>query len=156
MAQEIDFDIPGPIGIQDIEVEQSFTKINTNRTVIVTSLNSEGPYEPEVVPDDHTTSLSKLFEFAKPEVKVELETGEEDNSTQEVTINFDSLKSFRSDDLEKRITILQKQRVQENRYLKIMAELERSKRLPEIIKDPEKKAAFLDILESIREELDIN
>ncbi len=51
------------------------------------------------------------------------------------------------------MSILQKQRAQENRFRKIIAELERSKRLQEIIKDPEKKAAFLSILESIGEEL---
>lgn len=154
MAAEIDFDIPGPIGIQDIEVEQSFTRINTNRTLVVASLNAEGPYDPEVVPDDYTGSLGKLFEYAKPGVEVELETGDEDHPTQEIKITYDSLKAFRPDDLEKRISILQRQRAQENRFQRIKAELERSKRLQEIIKDPDKKAAFLDILETILEELE--
>ncbi len=85
---------------------------------------------------------------------MELKTGDEDDSMQEVTVNFDSLKSFRADDLKKRISILQKQDNEEKRYLKIKAELERSKHLQEIIQDPKKKAAFLDILESIREELE--
>lgn len=151
-----DFDIPGPIGIQDIEVEQSFTRINTNRTLIVASLHGEGPYEPEQVPDDYTVSLAKLFEYAKPNITVELETGDEDNPTQEVQIQYDSLKSFQPDGLEKRISILQKQRAQENRLTRIKAELERSKRLQDILQDPEKKAAFLDILRSILEELQAN
>jgi len=155
MAAEVDFDIPGPIGIQDIEVEQSFTKINTNRTLVVASLQAEGPYDPEVLPDEATVSLTKLFEFAKPSVEVELETGDEDNPTQEIKISYTNLKSFRPDDLEKRIGILQKQRAQEDRLQRIIAELERSKRLQEIIKDPDKKAAFLDILQSIQEELEM-
>lgn len=153
MSQEIDFDIPGPIGIQDIEVEQSFTKINTNRTLLVTSLNLEGPYEPQVIPDDHTQSFSKLIDYIKPEIKVELETGDADNPANNVSISFNSLKSFRVDDLEKRIPLLQNLRDQEKRFLKMKAELERSKRLREILKDPKQKEAFLDILESIREEL---
>ena len=153
MAAEIDFDIPGPIGIQDIDVQQSFTKINTNRTLLVASLHAQGPYDPELVPDDYTVSLTKLFEYAKPKIEVELETGDENQPTQEIQVGYDSLKSFRPDDLEKRISILQKQRAQETRFQKIIAELERSKRLQEIIKDPEKKAAFLDILKSIQEEL---
>jgi Type VI secretion system, VipA, VC_A0107 or Hcp2 len=154
MAEEIDYDIPGPIGIQDITVEQSFTKINTNRTLVLASLHAEGPYDPEVLPDEHTISLSKLFEFAKPSVAVELETGDEDNPTQEITIAYHNLKSFRPDDLEKRIPVLQKQRALEDRFQRIKAELERSKRLQEIIRDPDKKAAFLDILQSIQEELE--
>jgi hypothetical protein len=154
MPEEIDYDIPGPIGIQDITVEQSFTKINTNRTLVLTSLHSEGPYDPDVVPDDFTTSLTKVFDYGKPAVDVELETGDEENPTQEIKISYANLKSFRPDDLEKRIPILQKQRAQEDRFQRIKAELERSKRLQEIIKDPDKKAAFLDILESIREELE--
>jgi len=154
MAAEVDFDIPGPIGIQDIEVEQSFTKINTNRTLVLTSLQAEGPYDPETLPDEATVSLTKLFDFAKPSVEVELETGDEDNPTQEIKISYQNLKSFRPDDLEKRIGILQKQRAQEDRLQRINAELERSKRLQEIIKDPDKKAAFLDILRSIQEELE--
>jgi hypothetical protein len=154
MAAEVDFDIPGPIGIQDIEVEQSFTKINTNRTLVLASLQAEGPYDPETLPDEATASLTKLFEFAKPSVEVELETGDEDNPTQEIKISYQNLKAFRPDDLEKRISILQKQRAQEDRLLRINAELERSKRLQEIIKDPDKKAAFLDILRSIQEELE--
>lgn len=156
MGNDIDYDIPGPIGIQDIEVEQSFTKINTNRTLLVASLNLEGPYEPQVIPDEYTVSFSKLIEHIKPEVSVELETGNEDNPTESTNIEFTSLKSFRTDDLEKRISILQKQRDQEKRYLKIKAELERSRRLQELIKDPKQKEAFLDILESIREELAAN
>ena len=154
MAAEVDYDIPGPIGIQDIEVEQSFTKINTNRILMLTSLHAEGPYDPEVVPDENTVSLTKLFEFAKPSVEVELETGDEDNPTQDITINYNNLKAFRPDDLEKRIPILQRLRAQENRFQQIKAELERSKRLQEIIKDPDKKTAFLDILLSIQEELE--
>jgi hypothetical protein len=152
----IDFDTPGPIGIQDIEAEQGFTKINTNRTLILTSANMEGPYEPEVIPEEHTCSLAKLMEYARPQVNVPLETGDEDNPSQEVNIRFDSLKSFKVADLEKRIVILQKQHDEEKRYLKIRAELERSVQLRKIIADPEKKAAFLDILESIREELETN
>jgi predicted component of type VI protein secretion system len=154
MAADVDFDIPGPIGIQDIEVEQSFTKINTNRTLVLASLQAEGPYDPETLPDEATVSLTKLFEFAKPSVEVELETGDEDNPTQEIKIAYPNLKAFRPDDLEKRISILQKQRAQEDRLQRINAELERSKRLQEIIKDPDKKAAFLDILRSIQEELE--
>jgi hypothetical protein len=154
MAADVDFDIPGPIGIQDIEVEQQFTRINTNRTLIVASLNSEGPFDPEILSEENTSSLSKLFEFAKPNVTVELETGNEENPVQEQAVNYSSLKDFRADELEKRIPILQKQRSQEARLLKIMAEFERSKRLQDIVKDPHKKAGFLDILESIREELE--
>jgi predicted component of type VI protein secretion system len=154
MAEEIDYDIPGPIGIQDITVEQSFTKINTNRTLVLASLQAEGPYDPDVVPDDFTASLTKIFEYGKPAVEVELESGAEDHPTQEIKISYTNLKSFRPDDLEKRIPLLQKQRAQEDRFQRIKAELERSKRLQEIIKDPGKKAAFLDILESIREELE--
>ncbi|WP_207431291.1 type VI secretion system contractile sheath small subunit [Sabulibacter ruber] len=154
MPEELDMDIPGPIGIQAIEVEQSFTKINTNRTLVLTSLHSEGPYDPEVLPEEATVSLSKVFDFAKPSVEVELETGDEEEPTQEIKISYTNLKSFRPDDLEKRIPILQKQRAQEDRFQRIKAELERSKRLQEIIKDPEKKAAFLDILRSIQEELE--
>ncbi len=156
MSQDIDFDIPGPIGIQDIDVEQSFTKINTNRTLLVASLQSEGPYEVEVVPDEYTVSFTKLIDFAKPSVAVELETGDETNPTENVTISFNSLKSFGTDDLEKRVAVLQKLRAQEKRYMKIRAELERSKRLQELIKDPKQKEAFLDILQSIREELTNN
>jgi predicted component of type VI protein secretion system len=106
--------------------------------------------------EDYTGSLSKLFEYAKPSVEVELETGDEDTPTQEIAISYNSLKSFRPDDLEKRISILQKQRAMESRFQKIKAELERSKRLQEIIKDPQKKAAFLDILASIHEDLQDN
>jgi hypothetical protein len=154
MAEETDFDIPGPIGIQDITVEQSFTKINTNRTLVLGSLQAEGPYDPEVVPDEYTVSLTKLFEYAKPSVEVELETGDEDNPTQQVTIAFNNLKALRPDDLEKRLPILQKQKAQEDRFQRIKAELERSKRLQEIIRDPDKREAFLDILRSIQEELE--
>ncbi len=159
MAAEIDFDIPGPIGIQDIEVEQSFTKINTNRTLVLASLLMEGPYEPEVIPEEHTGSLTALFNYLRtekkqlPGVQVELETGDDDDPTQSVTITYDNLKSFRPDELEKRLAILQRQKAQESRFQKIRAEVERSKRLQEIIRDPQKRAAFLEILESIREEL---
>jgi hypothetical protein len=154
MAAEIDSDAPGPISIPGIEVEQGFTQINTNQTLMLTSLQAEGPYETEIMPGEHTVSLTKIFEFAKPSVEVELETGEEDNPTQEIKINYPNLKSFRPDDLEKRVLILQKLRAREDRFQRIKAELERSKRLQEILKDPDKKAAFLDILLSIQEELE--
>jgi hypothetical protein len=156
MSQDIDYDIPGPIGIQDIDVEQSFTKINTNRTMVVVSLDMEGPYEPEIIPDEHTGSFTKVIGYKKPSVSVELETGDEDNPTEEATATYDSLKSFRADDLENRIPVLQRQRDQEKRYIKIKAEIERSKRLQDIIKDPVQRQAFLDILESVREELATN
>jgi hypothetical protein len=162
MAAEPDFDIPGPIGIQDIEVEQSFTKINTNRTLVLASLLMEGPYDPEVIPEAYTGSLTGLFDYLRkekkqlPAVEVELETGDDDDPTQSVTVTYDSLKSFRPDELEKRLAVLQRQKAQVSRFQKIRAEVERSKRLQEIIRDPQKRAAFLEILESIREELTEN
>lgn len=150
---EIDFDIPGPIGIQDIDVEASFTMLTTNRTLLVTSLQKDGPFDPEVVPDEYTGSLTKLFEYGKPKVEVTIETGDEDNPTSDEVVEFKALKDFRPEEMAKRIPALQKLTEQEKRYQKLVDEIERSKKLQEIIADPGKKEAFLDILQSIREEL---
>jgi hypothetical protein len=154
MSEEIDFDLPGPIGIQDIEVEQSFTKINTNRTLVVASLHESGPFDPKIVPD--ASSLGKLFEYATPSVEVQLETGDEDHPTEDILVTYDSLKAFRPAELEKTIGVLQKQKAQEISYQKIKAELERSKKLQEIMTDEEKRTAFLAILKSVEEELEAN
>lgn len=151
---EIDFDIPGPIGIQDIDVQQSFTKLKTNRTLMVCNLQKEGPYEPEIIPEEYTVSLSKMFEYGKPKVDVTIETGDEDNPTADISVPYKSLKDFRPEEIAKSQPILQKLTDQEKRYQKMVEEIERSKRLQEIIGDESKKQAFLDILLSIREELE--
>jgi predicted component of type VI protein secretion system len=153
MNEMIDFDIPGPIGIQDIEVEQGLTQIITNRTLLVCSLQKDGPFEPEEIPQHYTKSLTRLFEYGKPEVEVNIETGDEDNPTEYVTINYDTLRSFRPEEVAKRVPIIQVLSDQEKRYQRLVDEIERSKKLQDIIADESKKAAFIALLESVREEL---
>jgi hypothetical protein len=150
---EIDFDIPGPIGIQDIDVRQSFTKLNTNRTLMVACLNLEGPYEPEVVPDEATGSITKLFSYAKPNVDVELETGNEDDPSQELNVQFDNLSAFQPQAISKRIPLLQKLQAQEDSIKDILKAFENSEKLKKIAKDPDQKAALLDIIKTIKAEL---
>lgn len=151
---EIDFDIPGPIGIQDIDVQQSFTKLKTNRTLLVCNLQKEGPYDPEIVPEEYTVSLSKLFEYGKPKVEVTIETGNEDDPTADVAVEYKSLKDFRPEEIAKRTPAIQKLSEKEKRYQKLVDEIERSKKLQEIIGDETKRQAFLDILLSIKEEIE--
>lgn len=149
-----DFDIPGPIGIQDIEVGQSFTAIKTNRTLMVCNLQKEGPYEPEEVPQEYTVSLTKLFEYGKPSVEVNLETGDDDNPGADEKIEYKALKDFRPEEVAKRSPTIQKLAAQEKRYQKMVDEIERSQRLKDIIGDDEKRKAFLDVLNSIKDELE--
>lgn len=152
MAQ-MDFDIPGPIGIQDIEVEQGFTMLKTNRTLLVANLQKEGPFDPEILPQENTGSLSKIFEYANPQITVNLETGKEDNPEQEETIRFKELKDFRPEELTKSVAILQRLASKEKRFQKLVDEIERNKKLQALITDPDKREAFLDIMRSIQEEL---
>lgn len=154
MDQMIDFDIPGPIGIQDIEVEQGLTRINTNRTLLVCSLQKNGPYEPELIPDHNTKSLTRLFEHGKPEVDVQLETGEEEESLVWENIKYTSLREFRPEEIAKRLPLLQRLTEREKQHQRIVDEIERSKKLQDIITDESKRTAFLDLLLSIREELE--
>ena len=155
MAQ-VDFDIPGPIGIQDIEVEQGFTMLKTNRTLLVCNLQKEGPFDPEVLPEENTASLTKIFEYAKPQVQVTLDTGNEENREKEETIKFKELKDFRPEELTKSVPILQNLSAKEKRFQKLVDEIDKNKKLQALITDPEKRAAFLDILKSVQEELNGN
>jgi hypothetical protein len=147
----------GAIAIDGIEVDTGFTKIPANRTLFVTSLQEEGPFEADdmTVPKEFSGSLKSLFAYAQPKVRLNLEVGDDTNSEVEEEIAFGDLSSFRIDKITERVDALNKLDQREKSIQKLMDEVNRNKMLQKVLADPAKRQSLLAFLQNVSQEIEV-
>lgn len=146
-------DAPGAHSIKGIEPDIGVTDLNPKKILLVAPLQSEGPDEPEEVPVKQTASLKKVFEYAQPCIEEELETGDEDEPTEDVKIDFENLSAFQPVAIVRQIPLLQRLSLQEDAAAKLLGEIEKNRKLRDVLQDKEKKEALIEVLQSILQEL---
>jgi hypothetical protein len=144
----------GAVSIPGINPEIGVTDLNPTKMLIPVPLQKEGPVDPEIVPEEYSGSLSGLFKFAQPQVEVELETGDEDDPSENVTVEFNELKDFQPKSIVERIPLLSNLTNQEEIIQKLVKLVNKNKKFNEILSDPEKKESLIQVLHSIVEELE--
>ena len=147
----------GAVSIPGISVDVGVTDLNPGKMILVTPLRDDdddnAPDEPVIVPHQHTVSLKKVFAYAQPSIEEDLDTGDEDDPTEEVTVKFEKLVDFQPDKIVQQIPLLKRLAMQEDTISVLLSELEKNKKLRAAIEDNGKKEALIQVLESIILEL---
>jgi hypothetical protein len=128
-----------------------------NRTILMLPLQEDCPTEPEemLVEGEATYSIDKMFKHLKPSVDVSLNTGDEANPLQDVSITFKSIKNFEPDDIMDAVPILRSMKDKQN-LISRLEMLMQEGAFQKIMKDPEKKQALVGFLRSVISDIEAN
>lgn len=144
----------GAVSIPGIKPEIGVTDLNPTKMLVPVALQSEGPVEPELVPPEYSSSLSGLFKYAQPSVELELDTGDEDDPSENVEVGFQDLKSFQPKEIIERIPLLKGLAEQEDIIQNLVKLSNKNKRFKQLLQNPEQKEALIQILQSVLDELE--
>jgi hypothetical protein len=124
--------------------------LDQNRTLFVQKLTNEEPLTPQAVYDLKT--IDEVFQHYKPNVDVEFENGE--GGLVKENLRFNNLGEFQGKSLQSQSPFLQDLSVQQEQYQRIVKQLKTNKVMKTVMENPDSKAAFINALQSLIQELD--
>ena len=119
-----------------------------NKTLMAIPLNDD--HDDDVNPV-RLKSMKEIFEHFKPSREVELKNAEGDSD--ELVFKFNSLKDFTKDGIVEQSQVLQDLQEQENIYSRMVDVLQNNAKLQTVLSNEEYKKDFLELLETLIEEL---
>lgn len=132
--------------------QQSFeaiAQIASNRTMLVQQLTSR-PGKPE--PVYGLKNIDEVFSYFQPSTKVEFENADGISINEE--LKFNSLSDFKREGLIAQSNFLKELNEQQDSYQGIIKQLKRNKILKSALQNPEARAAFLQSLQILIQELE--
>ncbi len=129
---------------------EGMAEIAQNRTMFVQKLTADDAVKPEAV--YNLTSTEQVFEHFKPQVAVEFENAE--GSTVNEDLRFNNVGDFGANNITKQSKFLSDLNVQQDQYQKMMKQLKTNKLMKNVLDNPDTKAAFIDALNALIQELD--
>lgn len=135
-----------------IDASEGMADIPMNRSLFVQKLTSNDPVRPEAVYD--LKNVEEVFEHFKPSVEVEFETA--DGSTKSEEINFRGVGDFKTSAMVQQSAFLQGLNSEKEESQKLMKQLKTNKLVKGVVENPEAKAAFVNALQNLIQELDAN
>ncbi|HKK39161.1 MAG TPA: hypothetical protein VJ949_07070 [Cryomorphaceae bacterium] len=85
---EVRYNMIGPVDMPE-ETNSGLVLLPTNNTLLALPLKGEnGPRKPEEVPPEFLESTADVMEYAQPEVKVNIKTGNPDNPESSEVVKF--------------------------------------------------------------------
>ena len=145
----MEYGIGGTEGARETGSE-SITDLSKNRTLFITQLTDDAPYNPELITDVQT--LDQAFSMYKPSKEVSF-TLEDGSSTTEM-LEFNNVGDFGPKGITQQSEYLNGQKQLEDQYRSLRKELKSNKALQAIVSSPETKQAFLDSISALLAELE--
>ena len=133
-----------------IDASEAIADIPFNRTLFVGQLTSDDPIHPEKV--EGLTTVEAVFEHYKPSIDVEFEN-EEGQDVNE-TFRFKTVADFVVKNLTNNSPFLSDLNAQEAFYEKMIKQLRTNKILLRALQNQDAKAAFVESLQSILDEIE--
>ncbi|HMK07174.1 MAG TPA: hypothetical protein VK476_06570 [Flavobacterium sp.] len=134
------------------DASEGMADIPMNRTLFVQQLTADAPNRPQAVYGLKT--VDEVFQHYKPNVEVDFERN--DGSTKSEQIHFNGISDFKAASMVGQSPFLQELNSQKEEYQKLMKQLKTNKQLSNIIGNPETKAAFVNVLQTLIQELNEN
>lgn len=140
------------VGGNEIKVDanEAINEIQHNKTMLVTQLTDEEPIQPESV--SGLTTVDAVFKHFKPTIDVEMEDA--DGSAVKETMKFGKLDDFTPKGIVKQSGYLNKLKIEQEQYFKVMKQLKSNRVLQTMLANPETKGAVIDALKNIASELE--
>lgn len=134
------------------DASEAIAEIPQNKTLVIEQLTADAPIKPEIV--EGLQTVEDVFAHYKPEVEVEFQ--KEDGSTAKENLSFKNLGDFGVKGITSQSNFLKDLNTQREQYAKIGKQLKTNKLLRSAIENEDTKAALLDALRALIQELDDN
>jgi predicted component of type VI protein secretion system len=140
------------IGGQEVKPDASggMTDLDQNRTLFVQKLTTEVEDNPKPVYDLKT--IDEVFQHFQPSVDVEFQDA--DGGAVQESIRFNNLADFQSKGIQAKSNFLQDLTVHQEQYQKIAKTLKTSKQMKLVLENQATKAAFVNALQALIQELE--
>ena len=135
-----------------LDASEAIFEIPQNRTLFAQKLTADDPVKPELV--EGLTTVEKVFEHYKPEVKVDFEDA--NGSIRMENLKFKNLGDFGTKGITAQSSFLTGLETEKDQYQKIVKQLKTNKILKAALEDPDAKKALQDTLQSLIKELEDN
>ncbi|WP_312342482.1 hypothetical protein [Chryseobacterium binzhouense] len=135
-----------------LDASEAIFEIPQNRTLFAQKLTADDPVKPELV--EGLTTVEKVFEHYKPEVKVDFEDA--NGSIRMENLKFKNLGDFGTKGITAQSSFLTSLETEKDQYQKIVKQLKTNKILKAALEDPDAKKALQDTLQSLIKELEEN
>ncbi len=135
-----------------LDANESISEIPQNRTLFAQKLTAEDPVKPELI--EGLTSVEKVFEHFKPEIKVGFEDA--NGAVKTESLKFRNLGDFGTRGITSQSDFLTELETEKDQYQKIVRQLKTNKILKAALEDAETKKSFLGVLQVLIKELEEN
>lgn len=142
------------VGGNEIKVDanEAINEIQHNKTMLVSQLTSDEPIQPEAV--GGLTTIDEVFRHFKPSIDVAMTDA--DGVSVHETMKFGRLDDFTPKGIIRQSEFLNKMKIQQEQYGKILKQLKSNKVLQTMLANPETKEALIDVLRNVAAELEAN
>ena len=132
------------------DASEGIADIPMNRTLMIEKLTEDEAMKPKIV--EGLKNVDEVFAHFKPSVEVEFQ--KEDGSSQSEQLHFANLGNFGAKGITNQSNFLKDLDLQKNEYAKIIKGLKSNKVLKNVLENPESKAAFLNALQAMVQEIE--
>ncbi|WP_294199855.1 type VI secretion system contractile sheath small subunit [Chryseobacterium sp. sg2396] len=133
-----------------VDANEAIQQIQENKSLIVSQLTTDESYVPEIVTGLKT--VEDVFRHFQPSVQVQHET--EDGNIVEEEFRFRNLADFTPKHLTQKSEYLQKLSMEQEQYNKIVRQLKTNKILRNMLENDQTRAAFVEVLKEVAQELE--
>ncbi|MBX2903392.1 MAG: type VI secretion system contractile sheath small subunit [Chitinophagales bacterium] len=134
------------------DASEAIADIPQNKTLVIEQLTADAPIKPGIV--EGLQTVEDVFAHYKPEVEVEFQ--KEDGSNAKEALSFKNLGDFGVKGITSQSGFLKDLNTQREQYAKIGKQLKTNKLLRSTIENDDTKAALIDALRALIQELDDN
>ena len=148
------YDMVGPVDVPE-ETNSGLVLLPTNTTLIAMPFKGgNGPRRPEVVPKEFIKSTKDVMEYAQPEVKVKIKTGNPENPEMTETVRFrGGIESFSPKSIKKGSSLLKRLEAEFQASETLVDRVDKNPQFRKALDDPKTRAAIVAVFREIVDEL---
>lgn len=135
-----------------VDANEAIQEIQENKTLLVAQLTKDEPVNPEIITG--LKSVEEVFKFFRPGISVDHETP--DGQVIKEDLRFATLADFTPKNITQQSPYLKNMHLQQEQFNKIVRQLKTNKVLKTMLEDEQSRAAFIDALKAVAQELNDN
>jgi len=138
-----------------IETNSGLVLLPSNNTLIAMPFKGEnGPRRPEIVPKDSIKSTKDVMEYAQPEVKVKIKTGNPENPEVTETVRYQGgVESFSPKSIKKNSSWLRRLDAEFQASETLVDRIDKNPQFRKALDDPKSRAAIIAAFQQIVDDL---
>src|SRR5690606_34724412 len=132
------------------DANESISEIQSNKTLLVSQLTADEPIQPEAVTG--LSTVEQVFRHFKPALEITMTDAHGVTTNEPFT--FGKLDDLSPKGIVRRSAFLNRLKIQQEQYVKIMKQLKSNKILQTMLANPETRSALTDVLKHMTAELE--